>query len=269
MAAVVNPFVLGFPSVTFHQLLTDLSLTTNLIVCLDAGDSSCYDGTSQTWTDRVGSFNMFRGTTSGSEATDPTFNGVAGAATAAEYFSSDGDDLFKETAAHNYSDNWHKNNGVFSMIALYYIGTKSVVSRVWDNTGAAAGSDGVAWEITSSRKLQLRISKDNVGTIETLTSTAGLSADSWNFAGVSYNEADTSMVFAMNGTTETPGPLTSSATNAKASNIRIGARNDTPATDMESGERIAIFAAWSSKLTTTNFTDIYNALKTQRFTALP
>lgn len=254
---------------TLYQILTDLGLTSNLVACLDAGDIACYDGSSQTWTDRVGGFNMYRGTTSGSEATDPAFSGVAGAATASEYFSFDGGDLLKETAAHNYADSWHKNNAAFTVIALYYLGTKSALSRVFDTMGALATADGLGIHVTAAREPVVIHSTNNTPTMASSTSTSTLTNTSWNFLGVAVNEASTNVDFVVNGTTDSKTFTASTATNAKAANIRFSGYNDTPSSPIESGERLACFAAFSTALTTTQLGNIYTALKAQRFTTLP
>lgn len=259
----------GIPS-TLYQILTDLSLTANLVVCLDAGDGACYDGSSQTWTDRVGGNNYFLGTTSGSDATDPTFNGSAGSASSGEYFSFDGGDFFKYTAAHTFADTWHRNNGAFSILAVVYTGSsKAASTRIFDTMGALSAK-GVAFEILSTRVLRFRHAYDNTPTMETRDGTATVSTSSWNFVAVAYDEATPTVDIVTNSTAETPSaPTASTATGVPGASPRIGSYNDTPSNPFESGERLAMLAVFSSKLTTTQLGNIYTALKAQRFTTLP
>lgn len=76
-------------------------LPSNAVFELAACKSDSYDGTSQIWYNRTASpadgsaqasYNMFRGSGSGSSTDDPTFNGAAG--TSSAYFSFDGGDEF-------------------------------------------------------------------------------------------------------------------------------------------------------------------------------
>lgn len=104
------------------NVIKRLGLTTDLQLCLDAGDLASYDGSSQTWTDASGNGNsFFRGLTSGATATDPTFNGTSGRQSAAEYFSFDGGDGFFQSAAHTFANSWHKDNATFTVAAWIWI----------------------------------------------------------------------------------------------------------------------------------------------------
>lgn len=270
MASIINSPLLK-PDQRLYNIISDAGLLTNLVLCLDAGDLASYDGSSQTWTDRAASNHFFRGTTSGSEATDPTFNGVAGAKSASEYFSSDGGDLFKESSALTFADAWHKNNGAFTMLALYWIGaSKSASTALFNNTGqVGTGAPGVGMLVTSSRTLRLFHAIDDTGTAQNITTTATATLSSWNFLAAAFDEATTNADLVVNGTAENFTPTASTATAAKASSNRIGSTADAATNDFESGERIACFAAWSTKLTAAQIATIYTALKANRFTTLP
>ncbi len=100
---------------------------------LDAGLSASYNGTGQTWANIVtapadGSgqtaYDFYRGATSGSEGSDRTFNGSAGANSANEYFSFDGGDYltlvgFNTTFIHS----MHKENAAFTWYGLLRTGS--------------------------------------------------------------------------------------------------------------------------------------------------
>lgn len=65
----------------FIDVLTDLQLTGNLRLCLDAGDSNSYSGSGQDWVDVSGTGNadeFHLGTADTAGSGDPTFNGTAG-----------------------------------------------------------------------------------------------------------------------------------------------------------------------------------------------
>jgi hypothetical protein len=87
------------------QSIQGVGLTDGLKLCLDAGDADSYEGgiNSQWWFDRAGpashGYYFARGTTSASQSTDPTFNGMVGGLSAGEYWSFDGGDYFTYHAA--------------------------------------------------------------------------------------------------------------------------------------------------------------------------
>jgi hypothetical protein len=100
-------------------------LTGSLKLALDAGDDASYPSGGAKWLDRSGGgFDFFRGTTASSEATDPTFNGVAGRFSANEYFSFDGGDYFVyDTAMEQWMKDLHKTNRALTLISVAYIPT--------------------------------------------------------------------------------------------------------------------------------------------------
>ena len=78
------------------NILTSNSLTTNLKLCLDAGDINSYSGSGQKWLDRSGlGHDFFLGVDGSANTDDPTFNGSPGNASSNEYFSVDGGDFFR------------------------------------------------------------------------------------------------------------------------------------------------------------------------------
>jgi hypothetical protein len=101
-------------SKSLWQVIQECGLTSNCKLCLDAGDSSSYDGSSQTWYDLSGNgFDWYCGATSGAEASDPTFNGSAGGKSPSEYWSFDGGDWFVMAVAEpSWINNLHKDNAL-------------------------------------------------------------------------------------------------------------------------------------------------------------
>jgi hypothetical protein len=196
---------------------------------------------------------------------------VAGAKSAAEYFSFDGGDFFTETAAHTFADDFHKNNGAFTVLALYFIGaSKAAMSKLFDNTGQqAAGSPGTSLYVNSADTLSLFHAIDDAGSAEVLTTSATVALNSWNMLAAAFNEATPACDLVINATAQSFTPTASTATAAKATSNRIGARSAGAANPFESGERLALFAVWNTKLTTTQIGNIYTLLKSVRFTTLP
>ena len=80
---------------------------------LDAGDLASY-ATGQVWADVSGAANNYnRGITSGAEASDPTFAGIAGDLSNREYFSFDGGDYLTPAAAPTFGATWHRSVMIF------------------------------------------------------------------------------------------------------------------------------------------------------------
>lgn len=265
MASIINSPLLK-PEARLYNIISNLGLTSGLVLCLDAADSASYDGSSQTWTDRAASNNFFRGTTSGSEATDPTFNGSAGGRSSSEYFSFDGGDLFKEASVLTFLDSAHKDNGACTILAMcYFVGSRGATTNIFNNAG---NTDGIALQLNSSGNVLFVHSTDNA-TKETLTSTATITTAAWNLVAAGFNEATLAGDFRINATNEAFTPGASTCTDAHGSNYRLGGTNDTPGAPFLSGDRIACIAVWTSKLTTTQVGLIYSRLRDGRFTTLP
>ena len=139
MSLAVNHLVgfgAGSAVPTMYQLLQQLQLTTNLNLCVDAGDISSYDGSSQTWTDRAAGNNLFRGTTSGSEAENPTFVGTAGTPTA--YFSFDGGDYFISSTSPTYANGWSKTTAHSPLQLFTFRSLQRVVRPRFSRTATLA-----------------------------------------------------------------------------------------------------------------------------------
>lgn len=245
-----------------YEIIKKLGLTSNLNVCLDVADPRSYDGSSQTWTDLTGnSNNYFRGPDVSATAKDPTFNGTANRWLDTTYFSFDGGDLFKETTDQSFADNWHKNNGACTILAVYYPINKAATTSLWYTqcTGLL---------VRNTRVLRFAHNIDN-STLETNDSTATLTASTWNFIAAAFDEATTSLDLHINSTVEAKTPTASTSTIAPTDAYRFSGNDDTPTAPAENGERLACFAAWSTKISSTNVQLIYTALKSRRFTTLP
>lgn len=270
MTGVLHSVIANSRPRTLYGIIQELGLTSSLNLVLDVADTASYDGSSQTWTDATGNgFNFFRGTTSGATATDPTFNGTAGLPDETTYFSFDGGDLFKETAAHAFADNWHKNNGAFTVLAVMYVINLSAVNRLFSNRAGSTPTDGgINFRITSNEFIELVHSTDNSNS-ETLTGTNAATQNVFNLLAIRFDEANLTTSFVTNATAETIAATASTSTEAPASNLRIACDNDTPTNAFESGTRLACVAAWSVALTTTQIGQIYERLKARRFTSMP
>lgn len=252
---------------TLYGIIREMKLTTSLNFVLDAADKNSYDGSSQTWTDATGNgFNFFRGTDGTAQTSDPTFAGTAGLPSEATYFSFDGGDFFKQTAAHTFADAWHKDSGALTLLAVVYA-VDAGQRAIFDTAGNT--TDGILFRIGSNEAISFAHSTDNT-TSETLASTATVTTSSWNFIACSWNEATPAGSLIINSTVEAmTSPSATTATDNHPGVIRIGADTDAAGKVMANGERLACIAGWSTRLSDANLTEIYKRLKYRRFTSMP
>lgn len=247
---------------TLYQIISDAGLTTGLKLCLDAGDSASYNPTVQTdkWLDTSGNgYDFFRGTGTGSDAADPTFNGSAGGLSSSEYWSFDGGDYFTyDTTNETWMNNLHKDGAVYSMVGMIYRPA----------TGAARGgictkatnATGMQWHINSTGFLQLQVT-NGASSVFSQLSTAALSTSSWGFYGGAVNEAANTYVRKINGSDESGTCTYVSPDTANASDTMRSFY--TPGGGIAaSGTRGGCLAVWEGvALTSTQLTNIYNAIK--------
>lgn len=251
-------------SKSYYQLLSDLGLTSGLKVCLDAGSSSSYS-TGQTWSDLSGnSTNFYRGDTSSSEATDPTFTGTAGNLATGTYWSFDGGDHFTLTASNpTWINNLHKDNAKFTMIALFYSGDVTTQQYVFCTHGNQATNVGTGFRIIAAGSaLSVNVYNGSGSAAMGQATAAALSNNTWYVLGLTIDEAAGTGILQINSAFETftstyTSPSTSAAsfTAALAGNAR-NTNNDAP-----NGSRMGAFMAWEGvALTQTQMLSVYNAV---------
>ncbi len=253
--------------VSLFQILTDASLTTNLKVCLDAGDSASYSS-GQSWLDRSGGgYDFFLGADGSATATDPTFNGSAGGRSASEYFSYDGGDYNRyDTTNEAWMQTLHKDAAVFSLVIMVY-GT--VAGRIWGTTGNALGA-GVELGVLSAAAPRL-VGYNASGVTIDKTATTIPGAGVWNMIGLSVNENGGNVSFHyLNGaynqvsaSNTFDASYASPATGNANFTMEIGACGNGQ-TPVASGTRIATVAIWQgTALSKANFDTIWAAHKTR------
>jgi hypothetical protein len=246
---------------SLYSVISGLGLTTNLKLCLDAGDSASYDPAVQTdkWLDTSGNgYDFFRGSGTGSDAADPTFNGTAGGLSSAEYWSFDGADYFRyDTTVETWMQNISRNNALWSAVIVYY--PVNSASPNQDFIGTRASGAGFVLRQNASEQLIFRSGQTTfynitLGTVPTAQ---------WVVVGIGLNEATgtNGCDVRINGTTS---QVTSTYTEPSTSGelaMNIGAEG-TPTNYFLSGARLACLAIWEgTALTSTNLTDIYNGIK--------
>lgn len=258
---LVSPF--GFPGSLYTSILK-LGLTSGLQLCLDAGDAESYDGTSQKWLDRSGGgYDFFRGTDGTSQATDPTFNGTAGAVSSSEYFSDDGGDyLTYDTTIETWMQNLGKSGQSVSVFAHAYFpsdtdaiifGTNSTAASAGASFGYLASFNKVVYTV-----LQTDAQFGNFGGVGPDLTGSMPKIFACGFATTLTNgQGYTSHI---DGTNYSGTVGTDISSSNPSNNMRIMARGD-GSRIFPNGARLYDLAIWSSKLTDANLTALHDATK--------
>ena len=249
-------------SMRMDPVIKRLGLKSGLKLILDAGDSSSY-ASGQSWLDRSGGgYDFFLGATSGSEASDPTFNGTAG--TIGAYWSFDGGDYFKyDSANETWMENLHKDNAKFSIATWIYIGTAATVQYFCGNAGSAAGHTGIRFGYTASNQSLLEILNNGANPLAQFT-TATFGAGAWTFLGISLDEAvgANGLLMQINSTQETyTSTYTSPASGASSFTLEIASRGNA-SLPLTNTSRMAAFCMWeSAALTAAQMLALYQATR--------
>lgn len=254
----------GKKPVAFYEILLASGLA-NLNQVFDAADSRSYDGSSQTWTDIVGTANYQRGSAAGADGNDPTFNGTIGDWSDATYFSFDGADYFSQTAGQTYLDNWIKDNGQGTVIAVLRSPASGANQMVFD---ADSATNNCVFYFQTAGNMQAIHVTSNIGVQQTVTSSGlTVTASTLHFMAWTFDEATTVMDFYLNGSTNQQTFNASTRTNNRTGTQTWIGTNTSGF--FASGTRLMCFATASSYMTSAQKDSIYNALKERRFTALP
>jgi hypothetical protein len=261
------------PNCTLLEAIKFVGVETNLRVCLDAGDSRSYDGSSQTWTDQSGGgFSFFRGTTGSGEASDPTFNGTAGRQSSGEYFSVDGGDWFTLNQSNpSWLDSFHKASAKFTICEWVYlnniVSTSSFFGSIGDNQVSGATGAGITFGSSGSTLLALDFLVTNAVpavVYEKKTSNTATN-NSWNFLSVSVDMTIGTVIYRINGNTETytSQSYTSPASVTSKSTIQLAAGGGGAFPD-STGERWGEVALWDRALSATELSNLFTATR-QRY----
>jgi hypothetical protein len=261
---------------TFLQIITDASLTTNLKLCLDMGDSACTDHSSQTFTDlSSASTDFHNGADTGSSTDDASFVGSAGGLSSADYISFDGGDFIECKTKPTFMDNFHKNNAVFSIATWQYLpGTNS---RLYIQNGLNANDHGfrMTSQGQSTGKVGLVISKGSAGNPLSKLSDAGVvKDDAWNFVAMSITEAtgsgggffytgnaDRSGYAQVSSTDTFDSTYTSPSSSVATNDTNIGA-DGTHTSYSPAGTFFGGVFMWeATALSKANFDTLFNAMK--------
>lgn len=264
MIILGSPF--GFAPGTMQSAIERLGLTSGLKLCLDASDINSYSGSGQSWLDTSGNgYDFFRGTTSASQATDPTFNGVAGAQSSSEYWSFDGGDYFTyDSANETWMNNLHKNNATFTIAMWFRLASLPGSSQGLAGAYAATSPPtDIGWEVNVGSASLFGFTAYSGGAVaRSVFTTGAVSAAQWLFGVISVDEAAGTGFVQVNSTQEakTTTYTSPSASNANAT-MRIGDGGD-GAAPIASGGRIASTAVWEGiSITTAQALTLFEATR--------
>jgi len=249
---------------SLYSIISGLGLTTNLKLCLDAGDSASYDPSIQTneWLDTSGNgYDFFRGSGTGGDSNDPTFNGTAGGLSSAEYWSFDGADRFTyDTANEAWMTAFHKNSNIGSMVCMFYnLGS----GNSYNHFGDTSSSEGFIFSKNSANQLRVFARNSVSSTVYSFVSSATKTTAGWTYMGFGMDEPSNTLVAKFDTANESSG-CTYTAPSSGNAQTRVCIANNATSGGVAypNGARLACFAAWQgTPLTATNLTDIYNALK--------
>ena len=261
-------------------VLTNLGLTTDLKLCLDAGDSASY-ASGQSWLDRSGNgYDFHFGDSASASSNDPTFNGSSGGLSSAEYMSTDGGDFFEydQTTPETWMDNLHKNNAIMAMCCWIYPGGFGTETRMWSTNGGSVGTRiGTNYRGEYSNGLPALYVGNASGEFSVLKKTGGtaLTATAWNFVAYSLNEATGSgggFLYLNGAYNQVSGADTFSSTYSSPTTSGISGdpsiMGDSRASTLAAfaaGGRYAMMAFWEggTQISKANFDNIY--ANTNRF----
>jgi hypothetical protein len=279
--------VVGGAVVTnFYSVLSELTLTTNLKLCLDFGDSTCYSGSGQSIYDLTANdTDFYNGSGSGSDSADATFNGSAGSLSSDTYFSfSDADYMTLIASNPTWVQNLHKSGTKGTVMALFYYpgwtsdGIFSLVSTMNDHYGFTS-TNGIDVSIYVAKddpnnavfRLQLMVMSNNAIYIQKSIG-FGQYDDTpppgWYFVGVSWDDgaAKVSMIASL-GAASWYGAVSvgTAGTNSAAKSLTL--MDAAVATDSftETGTRAELFSIHQgTALSVSQMQQVYERLKINR-----
>lgn len=223
-----------------------MGLGTSLIYTLDPGALASYDPDTdaQSVLDLSGNGNDFWvGAGSGSEATDPAYNGTKGALSKNEYFGLDGGDYLTIKSMPAALETFHKDGAVFTIAGWFY----SVSGGGQHYVGSRASSSGSVGcsLLTGAGIEQIRL---NTGASGMNVGLGTPTHNSWNFIAASLDEATGTLTWMFNDTSFSGGPFTYATPSASDVGTWVIGMNRVSGQPMLTGSRIGPQWAWSRAL---------------------
>jgi len=248
---------------TIMGIITELGLTSNLKMALDAGDATSLPAASAKWIDLSGNgADFYRGSSAGGDAAEPAINGTAGRMMNTNYLSFDGADYLEYDAANEtWMQNIHKDNAIFTALVAFYVNTTVGSQGLISTNRGANSSVGFNIGVSPSGLLNFQVRTGSGAAINTSASGFGVNEPGWNIGLVSVNEGAGTGSFLINGNLVSfTSTYTSPAAGNAAFTMRLGIRGDQD--PLESGARMAAVAMWEGvALSDTDLTNIWDRLR--------
>ena len=244
----------GSGGFTALEAVQSAGLTSNLVLCLDAGDGQSYASGTK-WLDRSGNGYDF-------DITGATLTGAPGARSS--YFALDGSSYFTyDTTNETWMQNIHKDNAIYTFIAFYYLAS-STASQGFAGTSANDPNNIGFRYIVNDTPAGLIVIDDGSGVSALSQILPTATEGAWNMHGVSIDEAGGVVSFGyvngVDGSAFDAAYTTPSASSATYT-FQVGATGNN-ANLIESGGRFGIFMAWSgTALTAANMDSLWTNLR--------
>lgn len=251
------------------RTLADLKLSTDLKLCLDAGDIASLPAASTKWLDTSGNgYDFNRGSTTSGESSDPTIVGTPGGLSSGEYLSFDGGDyLTYDTTNEAWMQTLHKNNAVFTVSFWGYYpsgGVGSATARGPLGTLGGGSNTGMSWFNGSTDKFSVTVRNSGADCLSTPSTAMVPDKGTWGMYSVTLAEA----LGAAGGAQYKNGALveTFDATYASPSTgnatgvMQIGAGGSSVAY-FPSGMRLGQFCVWTRALTADELYALFQATR--------
>lgn len=244
------------------NIVTSLGLSSNFVLCLDAGDISSYSGSGQTWSDVSGNSNsFFLGASSTVTTDDPTFTGTAGQALDTTYWSFDGGDCFSDNGTLSFADNWHNASANWTFLFGFFPVANANYYAVFTNDTYNAALDRMAIYVNNGNTQKLAMWTNTHG--EVITSNSYVNG-SWNILSCSYQASANTMTFVTNGTAQTIGVAANAAGADLSNQPYFLMASNSGLNTAPNGTRLAFVLAWNTALSTANQQLLRTQLKSLR-----
>lgn len=235
------------------DVLTALGLTTNLKLCLDAGDIASYPGSGTKWLDTSGGGYDF-------DNNGATFNGTAGAQASNNYFSGDGGDYFSyDSSIESWMQNMGKEGQTLSVLLVAYIASDDNTT-LFSTRGSSSSGYGVeAIYLDAVNSIQL-LTRRSGGTFNGSLMTPSITVPGLFMAGWSGTIGNAnSYAFHTNGTGYSATQVSQAGvSNNPSENLTIMGRGD-GSSIAPNGTRMHALAIWhGTALTSADFKSIWN-----------
>jgi hypothetical protein len=197
---------------------------------------------------------------------------VAGALSENEYFSCDGGDFFRETAAHTFAEPWHKDNGAFTVAGVVLMpgpaGGNDAATVFSSTIGTANGVNLVLSRTGGELFTSIFVGSGGFAVLNAAHNFGDTVFGAPIFFAFALDEATGAdgLTFQINTTrVKATSTYPSAGVSGSSAAYQIAA---TGGNEAPSGTRFYCNAAWSRRLTDDELDDLYSQLQT-RFSALP